>query len=188
MMNQPNQWNVQPSGVLLRILLAFTLLLVGCSDNEPRVAMKGSEAPDFTFVDLADGTESKLSDLRGKVVVLDFWASWCGPCQATMDHFQTYPSKHPDWADKVVFLSVSIDDKQSIAKNHLKKKSWGQSRNTWIDPKGGKNPIAMAYAGKGIPAGYIVSADGTLIVAGHPDKIEVSKVVGDLLSGGGKQG
>ncbi|MGY8690411.1 MAG: TlpA family protein disulfide reductase, partial [Verrucomicrobiales bacterium] len=127
------------------------ILVTGCSGPKPLELIKGVAAPDFTFVDLSDGKESKLSDLRGKVVVLDFWASWCRPCQATMDHFQTYPAEHPDWGDKVVLLSVSIDEKEKLAKNHLKKKTWNVSRNSWIDPKGGKNPVVTAYAGKGIP-------------------------------------
>ncbi len=181
-MNQSLHWKLGSSGIVASLALACLALVSGCGKSEPVKVSLGNSAPDFTFVDLADGNKSKLSDLKGKIVVLDFWASWCGPCQATMDHFQEYRAKHPEWGDKVVLLSVSIDEKEKLAKNHLKKKNWEQSRNSWVDAKGGRNPVVMAYAGKGIPAGFVVGADGKLVAAGHPDKIGVSKIVGELLS------
>lgn len=100
-----------------------------------------------------------------------------------MANLQTYPEKHPDWGDKVVLLSVSIDDSRAIAEEHLAKKSWDQSRNTWMDSKGGKDPVAFAYAGKGIPACYIVDANGKLVAGGHPDRLKVGKIVGGLVDG-----
>ncbi|HEX4342528.1 MAG TPA: TlpA disulfide reductase family protein, partial [Verrucomicrobiae bacterium] len=67
-------------------------------------------APEIEFITLVDEKKMKLSDLRGKVVVLDFWATWCGPCQEPMADLQTIRNTHPDWQDKVVLLPLSIDD------------------------------------------------------------------------------
>ncbi len=63
-------------------------------------------APDFSVED-ADGNTVKLSDYRGTPVVLNFWASWCGPCRAEMPHFQTLMDEHKD---QVIFLMVNLTD------------------------------------------------------------------------------
>ena len=63
-------------------------------------------APDFTVTD-GEGNEVKLSDFRGKGVVLNFWASWCGPCKMEMPDFN---EKYLELGDKVQFLMVGITD------------------------------------------------------------------------------
>ena len=55
--------------------------------------MNGSAAPDFTRVD-KNGCPIMLSDYKGKVVVLDFWATWCGPCQAALPHIAAIAKKY----------------------------------------------------------------------------------------------
>ncbi len=161
------------------VVVASFCFISGCGKPPPLVVSKGKPTPDFTFVDLESGEKSKLSDLKGKIVIADFWASWCGPCQATMEHFQSYPKEHPDWGDKVVLLAVSVDESQDAAKKHIEKKKWTAGRNVWI---GTENPAAKAYAGKGIPAGYVVDADGLLVAAGHPGKTDLAAVVDALLA------
>ena len=76
-------------------------------------ALAGDKAGDFTLRDI-DGNSVSLSDYEGKVVVMSFWATWCGPCKEEMPHLQKF---HTDKKDKgLVVLSISTDDARSASK------------------------------------------------------------------------
>ena len=70
----------------------------------------GTQAPDFR-VEMFDGTTFTLGSLRGKVVLLNFWATWCGPCRQFGPVFEEASEKHPD----VVFGKIDTDDQQQLA-------------------------------------------------------------------------
>ncbi|NLX98484.1 MAG: redoxin domain-containing protein [Rhodopirellula sp.] len=74
----------------------------------PAVRMLGKPAPDFKFVDL-DGNEVTPKSLEGKIAVLDFWATWCGPCRMSLPLVEKVYDQFKD-NDKVKFLAVSVDD------------------------------------------------------------------------------
>ena len=88
------------------------LLLSACSAERPvRAAVKASkdrnQAPDFTLMDVT-GKPVKLSDFKGKVVVLNFWATWCGPCKVEIPWFIEFEQKYKDQG--LVVLGVSMDE------------------------------------------------------------------------------
>src|SRR5579871_5698894 len=89
------------------------LALAGCSSEravyKPPVKdeAKRQKAPEFALKD-ADGKTVKLSDYRGKVVLLDFWATWCGPCKVEIPWFMEFEKKYKDRGFAV--LGVSMDD------------------------------------------------------------------------------
>jgi len=169
-------------------VLNTIIIVSGCNrQNPPLSARTGESAPNFTFVDLATGKKTALSELKGKVVIAEFWASWCAPCQKPMAKMQTFRDGHPEWGDAVQLLAVSIDDAREAAKAHLTKKGWNNTRNAWLDPEGGKNPYVLAYAGQGIPVEYIIGPDGIIAEAGHPGELDIASAVKSLLAGVSKR-
>ena len=92
----------------LTVPLAFALLLfsAGCKGAPQAPAVPGNPAPAFTLTDV-DGKKLRLADLAGSIVVLDFWATWCGPCKQSMPEFEEL---HRQFRDrKVVVLGISVD-------------------------------------------------------------------------------
>jgi thiol-disulfide isomerase/thioredoxin len=136
----------------------------------------GEEAPDITFTVIDGGKEQKLSDLKGKVRVIDFWATWCGPCQGPMAKMQTYAEKHPEFGDKVIFMSMSVDDNAKTAEKHLTNKGWNKTYNTWTS-----DGEAAKYRIFSIPQVYVVDAEGKIAARGHPASINIAETVKGLL-------
>lgn len=81
--------------------------------NEAAAQSVNTEAPDIT-VTAMDGTEVKLSSLRGKTVFVNFWATWCGPCMQEMPEMNKI---YPDYKDKIEFFAVSLMIRAAITKN-----------------------------------------------------------------------
>ncbi|MFO0808310.1 MAG: TlpA disulfide reductase family protein [Gemmataceae bacterium] len=114
------------------------------------------EAPDFTATTL-NGDTVKLADLRGKVVVLDFWATWCGPCVAQIPHVKTMVRKFE--GKPFVFLGVSVDDEQDVLRSFVK-----NQRLSWpiVFDGGQSGPIATEYKVRAYPTVYVIDAQGKI--------------------------
>ena len=114
-------------------------------------------APDFTVYD-AEGNAAKLSDYFGKPIVLNFWASWCGPCKMEMPEFQ---EKCLEYEGEVIFLMVNMTggrETLTSAKRFIE-----ESGYTFPVLYDTKEDAAMTYAVYSLPTTYFLNAEGQLI-------------------------
>ncbi|MEJ5995921.1 TlpA disulfide reductase family protein [Pedobacter sp. Du54] len=125
--------------------------------------IENTEAPNFTLSDL-NGKLASLIDFKGKVVVLDFWATWCAPCIAAMPAMKKMMEHHPE----VVFLFIATQeigaDAEARVKAYVKQNNF--PIHVLIDKPNPKNPkifpVVAAYNVKGIPAKMVIDKKGNL--------------------------
>ena len=148
--------------VILVIILALTLVsglaTVGCSvgfspAQGPQV---GKLAPDFQLQSL-DGQTVSLSDLRGKPVLINFWASWCGPCRFEMPLLQEI-FEEKEWSDKgLVILAINLGEDPSRVERFMK--SYGFSFLTLLSAG---QDVALEYNIRSIPATFFIDKEGII--------------------------
>jgi thiol-disulfide isomerase/thioredoxin len=123
--------------------------------SEPELA-RARMAPAFA-VNTLDGQHVSLDDLTGKVVLIDFWATWCGPCREALPHMQQIAKKFQ--GQPLVVLSVSLDSDEQKWKDFVAKNSM-----TWVHYRDGgfTGPVASMFGVKAIPQTFTIDADGVL--------------------------
>jgi peroxiredoxin len=132
--------------------IAVQSSLLGENPGQP--LQVGDVAPDFSYT-LADGTTRSLSELRGKKVLLNFWATWCPPCRAEMPDIQQAARQYE--GEGFVVLAVnSGEDVQAV-------QGFASEMNLTIplitDPS---NEIGSAYSARNLPVSYFINSDGTI--------------------------
>lgn len=163
----------------------------------PPLLATGTPAPDFAVQD-RDGKPVHLSDYKGKVVVLDFWSTWCGPCQQSLPHTNQVARKYAD--KNVVVLAVNVWDKPEAFQAWLPQHKEYDALTFAIDPTGnGKDIATSLYHVSGIPTQYVLSREGKIVQSfvgydGPTDDLEnaikaaqsVAQAVPTSVSGTGK--
>jgi thiol-disulfide isomerase/thioredoxin len=110
--------------------------------------------PDFRFKTL-DGKSISMQELSGKVVLIDFWATWCGPCKNALPHLREIAQKFQ--GQPLVVLSISLDEDETTWKSFVagNAMTWAQYRDGGFD-----GPIATQFGVKAIPTTFTVDKDG----------------------------
>ena len=133
----------------------------------------GSKAPTFAIKSLknVDTPTIDFESYKGKVVYVDFWASWCGPCKRSFPMLETLRSKYNDRGFEVI--AINMDENIDDANNFLGK--FPASFPIGTDPAG---KVAEQYGLKGLPTAYIIDRQGVInhIVVGFDDKSEYETI------------
>ncbi len=111
------------------------------------------EAPDFSLTD-AEGNEWRLSDLRGKVVLLNYWATWCGPCRQEFPHYSDLVDKYAS-DDDVEFLAITTDADHSVTRDFLDENDY---RFTVLFDEGSATDFQVV----GLPSHFIIGPEGRI--------------------------
>ena len=127
-------------------------------------------APDFEFTDLK-GNTSRLSDFQGKVVVLNFWASWCAPCVVEFPQLLNLANTFPD---ELVLLAISLDEDQAAMMRFLEKMDDINQDNVIIARDPDKRISLDLFQTVKLPETFLIRPDGEII-----DKIIGASVVFD---------
>jgi cytochrome c biogenesis protein CcmG/thiol:disulfide interchange protein DsbE len=142
----------------------------------PKVTASSNLAPDFTVNDI-DGKKLTLSDYKGKVVLLDFWATWCTPCRAEIPAFVEMQQKYGSQGFQVV--GISMDDNAKPV--HEFYRDYKMNYPVAV----GDDKLAQSFGGVlGLPVNFIIDREGRIHAKylGATDVAVIDKAVSDLLS------
>lgn len=148
-----------------RLVLDYKPVYFSDVENEEDTSDTGEEtnpetvaAPDFTVTD-DNGNKVKLSQMKGKPVVVNFWASWCPPCKAEMPHFEEMYKKYKD---QVVFMMVDMTDgyQETIedARSHITEN--GYTFPVYYDTE---FSAAIEYSVSSLPTTIFINKDGNIV-------------------------
>ncbi len=148
---------------VIKVVVALFLLMVvlaaaGCSGGSDggQAPALGRAAPDFQLQNL-DGQAISLGELRGRPVIINFWATWCGPCRYEMTFLQEVSEGELWRGQGLVILAVNLGEPASVAREFMEDN--GLSFTVLLDSQG---EVGMLYNTQYIPMTYFVDKDGII--------------------------
>ena len=123
-----------------------------------RSLVEGAKFPDFDEKDVT-GKPVSVANYKGKVVLIDFWATWCGPCVAELPNVLKAYEKHHSKGFEIIGISLDQDQTKLTTFTKQKNMTWQQ----FFDGKGWGNKLAAKYGVNSIPATYLLDGDGKII-------------------------
>ncbi len=178
--------------VILAVMLGAVLLLAGCSSNPaPDISglgritgceagsaadiELGGPAPDFWF-ETAQGQATSLSELEGKIVLINFWATWCNPCKTEMPYIQQIYDEWPE--EELVMLAINVGDSSDDVASFMQSNSL--SFPVLLDSQG---EAATRYGIPGFPTTLFIDKKGLLQnarVGAFSSKEEIESILSQL--------
>ena len=161
---------------------AVAAMQPGPDAAKPAAAVKDERnplAPDFSLANVNDGKTFHLADQKGKVVLIDFWATWCGPCRMAIPHLIELQKQYKGKGFQVVGVSL---DQQGPAVVKPFYQQWKMNYIVVVDDKG---EVARDYGGiRSIPTAVLVGKDGHIITGfvGYRPKEEYEKAIKSALA------
>lgn len=146
---------------------------IGSINKVKRQLPEGMESPVFEAYENFNGETTSLSDLRGKYVYVDIWATWCGPCKVEIPYLKSLEKKYED--KNIAFVSISVDSPKRSG-------SWEKAREKWkkmvseeamggvqlFAPEGSKSEFIKDYMNIGIPRFILIDPEGKIVSAVAP--------------------
>ncbi|MET0404394.1 MAG: redoxin domain-containing protein [Cystobacter sp.] len=149
------KWRITLSFVVLCLALLTVLYKgFGRDPREVPFMLKGQQAPGFTLMSLTSGTRVNLAELKGQPVIINFWASWCGPCK--MEH-PVLEWGAREFGGEAQFLGVLFEDTDDNGRQFLSR--MGASFPQLTDPR---SRMAVDYGVAGVPETYFIDRQGTI--------------------------
>ena len=170
--------------------IALVTLIVGAmslakvlgyeSLDGPRSPLVGHEAPALDLPVLGAEERVDVADLRGDVVLLDFWASWCNPCRQSIPALNEV---HERYGTRIRMYGVNLDQGMSAADVRSAHRSFGAEFPSLLDPRG---DAQMAYQVSSIPTLVVIDRQGVvrLVFHGVPDPQDVGDAIAELVGDG----
>ena len=162
--------------VIMLISVLVSGVVAGCSSSPAQGTHIGSPAPNFKLPNL-EGETVSLSDLRGKPVMLNFWATWCPPCREEMPFIQQV---YEQWSDKgLVVLAINLGESSAKVKEFMQ--SYGLSFPVLLDTK---EDVAQKYNIRGIPTTVFIDKNGIIqvrITGAFPNKAAIENKLGKII-------
>ena len=136
---------------------------------------------------LSDG-KATIEHSKGQVLLLDFWATWCPPCQRPMAHNQTMlETRGKDWGDRVRLIGLAIDRDTSSVTQHVKAKKWTSVEHYHVKTPGCS--ATQDFGIRGVPHVCLVDTEGVIVFRGHPmERPNLEQDIDTLLKGQKLQG
>ena len=162
--------------ITLVSVLTSGLVMAGCSSSSTQGVEVGDLAPDFQLQNL-DGQTISLGNLRGKPVLINFWATWCPPCRSEMPYIQEI---YEEWSDKgLVVLAINLGESSSKAEEF--RQNHNLSFTVLLDAK---QDVAQRYNIQYIPTTFFLDKDGIIqdkVIGAFQNKTQIENKLSKIM-------
>jgi peroxiredoxin len=157
--------------------------LTAARRSRARGLVLGQPAPEFSLASIA-GDTVRLDAYRGKVVLLDFWATWCAPCRYEMPYVKRAYERFHDQGFEII--GISLDTGTAIVERYTEQ--FGMPWPQILQPRGTMTALKASYGVRSIPSAFLIDADGMLVASGGALRGErLIHAVEELVSNGGRR-